>query len=80
MTDPARHHDRSTKGLALIALGLCALFALVVPLFAASLNRSTLFGFPLGFYLAAQGVPVILVLLLAWFANRQNAIDERRED
>lgn len=43
--------------------------------FAAPLNGIRLFGFPLGFYFAAQGSLLIFVVALFWFARRQNEID-----
>jgi putative solute:sodium symporter small subunit len=33
-------------------------------------------GFPLGFYMAAQGSLIVFVVAIFWFANKQNAIDE----
>jgi putative solute:sodium symporter small subunit len=32
-------------------------------------------GFPLGFYMAAQGSLIVFVVLIFWFAHRQNRID-----
>jgi putative solute:sodium symporter small subunit len=40
------------------------------------LNAIHVLGFPLGFYMAAQGSLIIFVVQLFWFARRQNAIDE----
>ena len=43
--------------------------------FAAELNQLTFLGFPLGFYMAAQG-ELILYLLIIWYYNRRmNALD-----
>jgi putative solute:sodium symporter small subunit len=33
-------------------------------------------GFPLGFYMAAQGSPIIFVILIFWSVRRQEEIDE----
>jgi len=44
--------------------------------FASSLNAIKILGFPLGFYMAAQGSLIIFVVMLFWFAKRQNSIDE----
>jgi putative solute:sodium symporter small subunit len=33
-------------------------------------------GFPLGFYMAAQGSPLAFVILLLWSTRKQEAIDE----
>jgi putative solute:sodium symporter small subunit len=48
----------------------------VIHLFAPSLNAIHIFGFPLGFYMAAQGSLIVFVVQLFWFAKRQNQIDE----
>jgi putative solute:sodium symporter small subunit len=45
-------------------------------MFAPSLNKVVILGFPLGFYMAAQGSLIAFVIMLFWFARRQNQIDE----
>jgi putative solute:sodium symporter small subunit len=40
------------------------------------LNSIVIFGFPLGFYMAAQGSLIVFVVLIFWFSHRQNQIDE----
>jgi len=47
----------------------------VVHWFAASLNSVTFFGWPLGFYMAAQGSEVVFVITLFWFVKTQDKID-----
>ncbi len=64
-----------TRALMLICLIFLVLFGFVVHVFAAVLDQVAIFGFPLGFYMAAQGSPVALVLLIFWFASRQDRID-----
>jgi putative solute:sodium symporter small subunit len=51
-------------------------FSFVVHLFAVQLNTITILGFPLGFYMAAQGSLIAFVVLCAWNAVAQNKIDE----
>jgi putative solute:sodium symporter small subunit len=48
----------------------------VVHIFAPSLNGIRILGFPLGFYMAAQGSLIVFVVALFWFGKRQNEIDE----
>lgn len=76
------HDARSRKQgrLAFPLAGLTVVAALVVTAFAPYLDRSTVLGFPFGFFLAAQGVPLVLLSLLAWFAGRQNESDDRYGD
>lgn len=51
-------------------------FSFVVHLFAIPLNTVSVFGFPLGFYMAAQGSLIAFVVLCFWNAYAQNKIDE----
>jgi putative solute:sodium symporter small subunit len=67
---------RKTSGLMWTMLIIWLLAGFVVHAFAARLNEIHFIGFPLGFYMAAQGSLIIFVVMLFWFAKRQNAIDE----
>jgi putative solute:sodium symporter small subunit len=44
--------------------------------FARDINPIHVFGFPLAYYIAAQGSLIVFVVGLFWFAHRQNQIDE----
>jgi putative solute:sodium symporter small subunit len=59
----------------MIALAIWAFFSFVIHLFVDSLNGIVIFGFPLGFYMAAQGSLIAFVVLLFWFASAQDAVD-----
>ena len=41
-----------------------------------SLNSGSFLGYPLAYYMCAQGSIVAFVVLIFWFANRQEKIDE----
>ena len=43
--------------------------------FAGALNSVTFIGFPLGFYMAAQGSLIVFVVMLFMFARQQDKID-----
>jgi putative solute:sodium symporter small subunit len=58
-----------------IALAIWAFFSFVIHFFVNSLNEIVILGFPLGYYMAAQGSLIVFVVLLFWFARRQDAID-----
>ena len=45
-------------------------------MFGVSLNNGSFLGYPLAYYMCAQGSIVIFVVLIFWFANRQEKIDE----
>lgn len=69
-----RHGLRSgrlTATALIVAVGL----AIGLPLAADLLNLVRIEGFPLGYYLAAQGVLIGLVVLAFVWASRQNRID-----
>ena len=51
-------------------------FSFGVHLFAIQLNTISFLGFPLGFYMAAQGSLIAFVVLCFWNARAQNKIDE----
>ena len=57
-------------------LVIWAIFSFVIPAFAVQLNEIKIFGFPLGFYFAAQGSLVSYVVLCFWNAHAQNKIDQ----
>ena len=65
-----------TRNLMLVVLGLWVVFSFVVHMFVGQLNSIVILGFPLGFYMAAQGSLIAFVLMLFWFARQQNSIDE----
>jgi putative solute:sodium symporter small subunit len=69
-------HWRRTRRLTIFVLIIGAIFALGVHWFATALNAITFLGFPLGYYMAAQG-SLIVFMLLVFFQNwRQDAIDD----
>ncbi len=77
MTDTSRReeHWRRTKSLMVVTLTIWFIFSFVVHWFASSLNSITFAGWPLGFYMAAQGSEIIFVITLFWFARAQHKID-----
>ena len=72
---PLQRRWRRTIGLALVTIAALAFFALVVPLFAGPLNAIRFAGFPLGYYMAAQGSLLSFLALTIWFIRRQERLD-----
>lgn len=70
-------HWLRTSGLMWLVLALLGVFGLAVPLAAPLLNAVRLAGFPIGYYMAAQGSLVVFVIMLFAFAWRADAIDEQ---
>jgi putative solute:sodium symporter small subunit len=71
----AEGHWNATSRLMWIMLVLWAFFSFVIHFFVNPLNSIVVFGFPIGFWFAAQGSLIIFVVMLFWFARRQDAID-----
>lgn len=71
-------HWAATTRLMWTHLALWLFFGYIVHFFVKQLNAITIpvLQFPLGFYMAAQGSLIIFVVLIFWFAIKQNKIDE----
>ena len=73
----ARHKEYWSKNLTLtgilLAIWLFATFVLMY--FAREIEGINFFGWPLPFYMAAQGSLVFFVVMLFLFAKRQDVID-----
>ena len=72
-----KHQEYWRKNLVVTAILLFAWFVVtfVEAWYARELNGVTLFGFPLGFYMSAQGSLVIYVVLIWYYAHYMNKLD-----
>jgi putative solute:sodium symporter small subunit len=70
-------HWKKTTNLMLTHLGVWFAFGYLVHMFVVPLNKIIIpiLGFPLGFYMAAQGSLIVFVTMLFLFARQQDAID-----
>ncbi len=75
MSTKERHWEK-TKGLMMLTLAIWFVFSIVIFMFGESLNNGSFLGYPLAYYMCAQGSIIIFVVLIFWFANRQEKIDE----
>lgn len=66
---------RRTSRLIWATLAAWAFFGFGVHAFVQLLNAVVVAGFPLGYYMAAQGSLIAFVVMLFLFARRQDAID-----
>jgi len=64
-----------TWNLMVTVLVIWAIFGYGIHLFVIPLNEIVIAGFPLGYYMAAQGSLIVFVVLIFWFAKRQDTID-----
>lgn len=67
-------HWRGTRRLTAALLALWAL-ASIVPVFWAAELRQRFFGWPLGFWLVSQGVPVLFLALVVGYARAMRRLD-----
>jgi putative solute:sodium symporter small subunit len=73
-----KHHEYWRRNLAITAILLAIWFVVtfVVSFYARELNAISFFGFPLGFYMGAQGSLVIYVVIIWFYARYMNNLDE----
>ena len=61
---------RKTQRLTIALLAVWILITFALAWYAKALNVVSLFGFPLGFYMAAQG-SLLVYLAIIWYYNRR---------
>lgn len=59
-----------------ILLAIWFVVTYVVAFFAPSLNEMSFLGFPLGFYMGAQGALIIYVIVIFFYARYMNRLDK----
>ena len=69
-------HWQKTKGHMIMTLVLWAFFSMVIFLFGYEINGMSFLGSPLAYYMTAQGSLLAFVIIIFWFANKQEKIDE----
>lgn len=74
--DADRYWSR-TSALMWTMMVLWLFFSFIIHMFVNQLNAITILGFPLGFYMAAQGSLIAFVVMLFVFARRQDSIDRQ---
>ena len=82
MTDhPARdRHQLRTLILAVAILSTVLLTVFLTVTTATWLNQYGFLHFPLGFYLLAQGLFILIVVATFWFVRIQDRLDETRAE
>ena len=68
-------HWQRTRSLMIVHLVIWFFFSFVVHWIAPLLNKVSVFHFPLGFYMAAQGALAAFVIQLFIFCRQQEKID-----
>ncbi len=75
MSNKEKHWEK-TKGLMILTLIIWFVFGYLIFMFGSSLNEGSFLGYPLAYYMCAQGSIIAFVILIFWFANSQEKIDE----
>jgi len=72
-----KHHEYWGKNIkiTLILLSIWFVVTFVQSFFARELNEIIIFGFPMGFYMGAQGALIIYVLIIWYYARYMNKLD-----
>jgi putative solute:sodium symporter small subunit len=73
-----RHQEYWHKNLTITAILLALWFIVTFVLgwFAREINQITFIGFPLAFYMGAQGSLIIYVLIIWYYAHYMNKLDK----
>ena len=75
MSDTPQAYWRKTRRLTFLLLLLWLCITIGSTWFAREINQIIILGFPLGFYMAAQGVLVIFLLIIWWYNRKMRQID-----
>ena len=75
MTKNANTYWGKTKNHMIVTLLIWFFFSLVIFMFGSDLNTKSFLGYPLAYYMTAQGSLLAFVVLLFWTANKQEKID-----
>ena len=77
MSKQAKHWEE-TRTLLFITLAIWFFFSIGIFFFETEMQASSFrpFGYPLSYYMTCQGSLLAFVILIFWFANRQEKIDE----
>jgi putative solute:sodium symporter small subunit len=76
LSEKHREYWQRNVNLTMVLLAIWFVVTYVVGWFARELNGITLFGFPVGFYMGAQGALVIYVVIIFYYAKVMNRRDD----
>ena len=65
-----------TKSHMIVTLVLWFFFSIVIFMFGSELNTMSFLGYPLAYYMTAQGSLLAFVIILFWCTAKQEDIDE----
>jgi putative solute:sodium symporter small subunit len=68
---------KENQKLTTITLIIWFLVSYGAAIFVSALNNISILGFPLGYYMGAQGSLIVFVILIANYARQMNRIDKK---
>jgi len=74
--EQAKAYWAKTSSLMWTLMALWVFFGFIIHFWAPELNGIKILGFPLGFYMAAQGSLIVFVVICFWNAIAQDKIDD----
>ena len=72
-----RRHWQQTRRMTAVLLLLWLVTTFCAAFFARELNHLSVFGWPLSFYLAAQGASLVYLAIIAFYAWRMRRLDRQ---
>lgn len=72
---PSNAYWRRTRRLTFVLLVFWLLITFGLTWFARGINQIVILGFPLGFYMAAQGALVIYLAIIWWYNRQMKKLD-----
>ena len=72
-----RHHWQQTRRMTGWLLLLWLVTTFCAAFFARELNNLSIFGWPLSFYLAAQGASLVYLAIIGFYAWRMRRLDQQ---
>lgn len=68
-------HWRKTRRLTFVLIVFWIVITFGLIWFARTINEVVILGFPLGFYMAAQGALVLYLLIIWWYNRKMKKLD-----
>lgn len=75
LTERHRDYWRRTLNLTIVLLAIWFVVTFVMAYFAVDLSNIVIAGFPVSFYMAAQGSLIVYVVLIWYYAHKMGQLD-----
>lgn len=76
LTEKHREYWKRTVNLTIVLLAIWFVVTFVMAYFAIPLHNIVIAGFPVSFYMAAQGSLIIYVVLIWYYARKMGELDQ----